>query len=152
MNAEPTPGPWKWRVVTDASGILAMLLETEHRPISHNDPVVLAVREDWLTWLDSTPTGKANARLIAAAPALRDALAEAAKSLRIAASELRVGLNDLRLTLKAADRAEAALKAAAGGEGDAACPGCGRAGTPTPTKDPAACGVCGKPWLAGGEA
>lgn len=74
MNSH-TPGPWKWRRVTaDRGALIAMLLETEDRPRPHNDPCIMAAREDWVGFLDNAPTGEANARLIAAAPELLEAL------------------------------------------------------------------------------
>ena len=64
-----TPGPWKWarRYSDGENKPIAVLLETEHRPIKWNDPVVSAIREDWIDmFIDNTP----NASLIAAAPEL----------------------------------------------------------------------------------
>ena len=63
-----TPGPWKWarRYDGDSGRPMAILLETEHRPVRHNDPVIFAVREDWIDAFVDSP----NARLISAAPEL----------------------------------------------------------------------------------
>jgi hypothetical protein len=52
--------------------MIALMLETEHRPIEWNDPVIFALREDWIDHV-SRNRGP-DASLIAAAPDLLDAL------------------------------------------------------------------------------
>lgn len=69
------PGPWKWRRVYGGGGLVALLLEAT-LPQAHNDPVVLAVREDWMGHLDRYDAQ--TLALIAAAPAMRAALREIA--------------------------------------------------------------------------
>jgi len=63
------PGPWHWRVVADETGKqTALILETKHRPIALNDPVIFAIREDWLGI--QSPEREAAKNLIALAPYL----------------------------------------------------------------------------------
>jgi hypothetical protein len=66
-----TPGPWMYRLDT---GTGYGRIESTRRDLPNNDPVVLAVREDWNRYLSETPEGQANARLIAAAPEMLEAL------------------------------------------------------------------------------
>jgi len=71
-TATHTPGPWKWVTRYSEDGRpAAYLLETEHRPVAWNDPVVMALREDWI---DHYVRHDANARLLAASPIMADAL------------------------------------------------------------------------------
>jgi hypothetical protein len=66
-----TPGPWIYK--HDASAGYGRFETTMSNP-PMNDPVVLAVREDWIGFLDRDPQGQANALLISAAPELYQAL------------------------------------------------------------------------------
>lgn len=76
-NAKHTPGPWKWeRRADDAGKLIALLLVTEHRPVPCNDPVIFAVREDWMGHI--APEREAAKNLIAAAPDMLAALCEIA--------------------------------------------------------------------------
>ncbi len=66
--------PWRWRRVEDEDGRavpLALLLESEAGELARcQDPVIMAVREDWVANLPDSPNGK----LLAAAPLLFDAI------------------------------------------------------------------------------
>jgi hypothetical protein len=80
-NEYPTKGPWKFRVVygENSTNRVALLLETEIRPVPHNDPVIMAVREDWMGGgFEFTPNG----RLIESAPLLLTALEQISGQLR----------------------------------------------------------------------
>lgn len=46
--AHRTPGPYAWEPRHTNNKLVALLLVTKHRPIAANDPVILAVREDWM--------------------------------------------------------------------------------------------------------
>ena len=63
-NTRLSPGPWTWRTVSHhvTGKLSALLLETEHRPVPWNDPVIMAIREDWLGHFVDSP----DAKLIAA--------------------------------------------------------------------------------------
>lgn len=78
---EHTPGPWVWRSVwNDDNKEIALLLETAHRPVPCNDPVIFALREDWLGKL--SPEREAAKLLLLAAPDLAAALEDLRKELR----------------------------------------------------------------------
>lgn len=71
-----TPGPWVWRSVWDDNNRgIALLLETMHRPVPCNDPVIFALREDWLGKL--SPEREAAKVLLLAAPDMLTALVAA---------------------------------------------------------------------------
>jgi hypothetical protein len=63
--ATHTKGPWKYAF--DAKANYGRF-ESVAEGLPHNDPVILAVREDWTRFLAESEEGQANARLIAAAP------------------------------------------------------------------------------------
>ena len=65
-----TPPPWRWREVPGDNGghSIALLLETTAPEQPHNDPCVLAVRDDWIHYLLTTARGRANLAILAAAP------------------------------------------------------------------------------------
>lgn len=71
-----TPGPWKFRAISDdrAGIVIALALETERRPVPLNDPCIMNVRDDWISYLLRSKLGQANARLIEAAPDLAHTL------------------------------------------------------------------------------
>jgi hypothetical protein len=87
-TASHTLGPWHFRLVPrndDESGphymaSCAMLLETE-APTTMNDPVICAIRDDWIGYMSQSVTGRANAALIAASPTMLAALRMAADAL-----------------------------------------------------------------------
>ena len=80
MSASHTPGPWKFQEIEMEGKVIGVALETLHRPISNNDPVIFAVREDWIRTFGRY--GRAHYhpdhRLIEAAP---DLLAAAKRAL-----------------------------------------------------------------------
>lgn len=96
-NAKPIPGPWHWRIVHDHSSgkRIALILETRNAPMPLNDPVIFAVREDWMGEL--SPEREAAKRLIEDAPALLDLIQEAANTLAFWKPEQRTayGFDDL---------------------------------------------------------
>jgi hypothetical protein len=87
------PGNWKWREVWDDAGRWrsALLLETDG-PTPHNDPCILAAREDWIDYLRDTPQGQANAALIASAPEMLALLKELRAHRRNLPAELQTTL------------------------------------------------------------
>jgi hypothetical protein len=79
-TTQHTPGPWRWEIVADNSGKqVALLLVTDHRPIPLNDPVIFALREDWMAAFGSE---ELDAHLIAAAPDLLQAALDMAEASR----------------------------------------------------------------------
>lgn len=75
MN-DRTQGPWAWEERRDQQGKLtATLLVTKHGPVSCNDPVIFALREDWLGKL--CPDREAAKQMILAVPEMVDALRKA---------------------------------------------------------------------------
>lgn len=73
--ANLTDGPWSWEFRTDEKGkVIALLLVTTARPVPANDPVILAVREDWLRAFDVGRSHSTVGRLVKAAPELLSAL------------------------------------------------------------------------------
>jgi hypothetical protein len=74
MSTKHTPGPWTYRYEKFEGGTTYGRFETKMENPRVNDPVIFAVREDWQTHLDRHPEGIANARLIASAPNLLEAL------------------------------------------------------------------------------
>lgn len=49
MNLDWSKGPWAWEHrATDDGKHVATLLVTKHRPVPCNDPVIFALREDWM--------------------------------------------------------------------------------------------------------
>ena len=70
-----TPGPWKFRPRVSDGKLVAMLLETCMRPVPLNDPVIFAIREDWMATLEKF--NAANANLIVASPNLYSAARKA---------------------------------------------------------------------------
>jgi hypothetical protein len=83
-----TPGPWRWtyRQVADGRGAVktvAVMLETE--PAANGDGVsqstILAVRDDWIGWMNRDASSGDRA-LIGAAPELLAALKLAAAAIR----------------------------------------------------------------------
>ena len=72
MESKYTPGPWKWHDLCSDARLIGRELVTEHRPIRCNDPVIFAIREDWIA--PQSEEREAAYRLIAAAPDLVEAL------------------------------------------------------------------------------
>lgn len=70
-----TSGPWKWEERHLDGKLIATLLVTEHRPVSCNDPVIFALREDWLGKL--CPDREAAKQMILAVPEMVGALHKA---------------------------------------------------------------------------
>jgi hypothetical protein len=71
-----TQGTWRWeRRTADDGKALALLLVTENRPVPCNDPVIFAVREDWLG--PQSPERDAAKKLLAASPVLLKAIEDA---------------------------------------------------------------------------
>lgn len=72
MN-ERTRGPWAWEDRHDEKGKrIATLLVTEHRPVSCNDPLIFALREDWLGKLSEDR--EAAKQMVVATPRMLEAL------------------------------------------------------------------------------
>lgn len=59
-----TPGPWVYRYDRNGDYGYGRFEQSHSKDSSLSDPVVLAVREDWLGHLDRSEEGQANARLI----------------------------------------------------------------------------------------
>lgn len=76
MTLAHKPAPWKFRFVQGDSGEpIALLLESLAKDLPHNDPCILAVREDWIGHIDRHPEAY---RVLEAAPALLDAARKSA--------------------------------------------------------------------------
>jgi len=80
-----TPLPWRWSRTTHNTGTGAMegdlILITALPNPPVNDPVILAIREDWTGYLTRTEQGKANAALIVTAVNAFEELKSALKAL-----------------------------------------------------------------------
>lgn len=70
-----TQGPWKWEERHLDGKRIATLLVTKHRPVPCNDPVIFALREDWMGPLG--PEREAAKQMILAVPQMLDALRKA---------------------------------------------------------------------------
>jgi hypothetical protein len=70
-----TSGPWKWEERHLNGKLIATLLVTEHRPVPCNDPVIFALREDWMGPLG--PEREAAKQMVLASPVMLDALRKA---------------------------------------------------------------------------
>lgn len=70
-----TQGPWKWEERHLDGKRIATLLVTEHRPVPCNDPVIFALREDWMGPLGAER--EAAKQMILATPKMLDALHKA---------------------------------------------------------------------------
>lgn len=74
-NNDWTRGPWKWEERQLDGKLIATLLVTKHRPVPCNDPVIFALREDWLGPLGAER--EAAKQMILATPEMLDALHKA---------------------------------------------------------------------------
>lgn len=67
-----TSGTWRWEHRALEGKHIATLLVTDQRPVPCNDPVIFALREDWMG--QQSPEREAAKRLIQASPMLYAAL------------------------------------------------------------------------------
>jgi hypothetical protein len=86
MTTKAPAGPWKFRRLGGNPRVPGLVLETLHRPVRLNDPVLFAIREDWVNYLLVMPEGKAITAMVEAAPSLLAAL--------VRAEEFLVGFED----------------------------------------------------------
>lgn len=71
-----TTGSWRWQDRVDEAGRhIATLLVTERKPVPFNDPVIFALREDWIG--QQSPEREAAKKLITASPRLLESLLNA---------------------------------------------------------------------------
>lgn len=90
MNTKKhTPGPWRWayRQIDHGGGVVktaAVMLETQGCGGDESYPhsTIMAVRDDWLGWMNNDVSAGDRA-VIAAAPELLDALRACADTLRM---------------------------------------------------------------------
>lgn len=70
-----TSGTWRWEHRALDGKHIATLLVTDQRPVPCNDPVIFALREDWMG--QQSPEREAAKKLITASPLLLEALLDA---------------------------------------------------------------------------
>jgi len=82
-QATHTPTPWRFRPVYQVgeTKMIALFLETTDPSPALNDPVILAVRDDWMSHVYNTEPGRANAEMIVRAVNSHAALVETIKIL-----------------------------------------------------------------------
>lgn len=118
-HTKHTPEPWVWDPRYDQDGrLIALLLVTKHRPVPCNDPVIFAVREDWMNHLDKHTTGKADAeRIVACVNACTDLPNDIAEEQDSGASLLLHALELARGVVIDCELIDVARKMGAGGLG-----------------------------------